>query len=177
MNWNAWAAIGTVAAVFTAIFAPSVQRLLIRRKANALFALAYRGDVLTVLVKLASIRDRFPLHEEQGAAWAAQELLQRDESARMELLAKARSLDVLTKRELDMSKWPAVDLDLAATLARAMESVRHFQTGAEVLAVPEGDRNWELMFGTIDEALREALAMVDRAELSLMKALVAMPKT
>ncbi|WP_452093519.1 hypothetical protein, partial [Bacillus altitudinis] len=68
VNWNAWAAIGTVAAVFTAIFAPSVQRLLIRRKANALFALAYRGDVLTVLVKLASIRGRFPLHEEQGAA-------------------------------------------------------------------------------------------------------------
>jgi len=150
---------------------------MIRRKANALFALAYRGDVLAALVKLASIRDRFPLHEEQGSAWAAQGLLQREESARIEFLARARSLDLLTKRELDMSKWPAVDLELAATLARAMESVRHFQAGAEVLAVPEGDRDWELMFGTIHEALRDALALVDRAELSLMKAFVAMPES
>ncbi|MGE8282845.1 MAG: hypothetical protein ACN6PX_03135 [Stenotrophomonas lactitubi] len=177
VNWNAWAAIGTVAAVFAAIFGPSLQRMLIRRKANALFAFAFRGDVITVLVKLASIRDQFPIEKGHGAAWAAQELLRKDESARTDFMARARSLDVLTKRDLDMSKWPAVDLDLAAKLARAMESVRHFQMGAEVLATPEGDRDWELMFGTIDDALREALAYIDLAERALMEALVAMPKS
>lgn len=176
VNWDAWAAVGTVAAVFAAVLAPSIQRALVRRKANALFALAFRGDIINVRIRLESIRDAYPMRDRDGAAWAVETLLAQNDAHREDFLERAKWLDILTSREVDLTRWPAVDLDLAAKVVLAMEAVRHFQSGAIVLAHPGEDRNWENMLDTIARVLDQALVDVIVADDATVDAMKSLPR-
>lgn len=135
VNWNAWAAVGTVAAVFAAIFAPAIQRLLIRRRANAMFALAYRVDLLTALTLVRSIRNEFPFGMNNAEAWAAEALVMNDETFRARLESQVDGLDSITSRDVDLTKWVGVDIRLAAKVALAIETTRHLQLAVRSLVV------------------------------------------
>ncbi|WP_230112423.1 hypothetical protein [Stenotrophomonas lactitubi] len=169
VNWEAWAAIGTVAAVFAAVFAPVVQRWLVRKNANALFALAYRSDLLSSQIRLENVRNEFPF-DGDDVAWAVEAMLEKEGAARQRLLSLSRGLDLLTKREVDMTKWPAVDLNLAAKVVMAMESARHFQMGAELFAEPPPNRNWVEMTASVAGTLSSALKDVNDATDAVMSA-------
>lgn len=141
VNWDAWAAIGTVAAVFAAIFAPTIQRLLVRKRANAMFALAFRVDLLTALTTVRDIRRRYPFGMKNGEASAAEALALTDVKFREDLNSHVNDLDLLTSRDVDLTKWSGVDVGLAAKVALAIETTRHLQQAfrALVAAADSGD--------------------------------------
>lgn len=141
VNWNAWAAIGTVAAVFTAVFAPTFQRLLIRKRANALFALAYRADLFSALGTVRRMRRKFPFGMNTAEAHAAEGLLHTDEAFRKNLATEAKELESLASREVDLTKWQGVDIGLAAKVALAIETTKHLHTVyvTMVAVVDQGD--------------------------------------
>lgn len=169
INWDAWAAIGTVAAVFAAVFGPMLQQWLVRKNANALFALAYRSDLLSTQIRLENVRDEFPFGM-ADVAWAMEAMLQENGPARMRLISLSKGLDALSTREVDMTKWPAVELNLAAKVAVAVESTRNFQIGAELFAKPPPNRNWVEMTASVAEALDNALRDVNDATDAVMSA-------
>lgn len=171
VNWDAWAAAGTVLAVFVAVFAPSIQRAFVRKKANALFALAFRGDLLNVKIRLTSLRDAYPMEDRDGVAWAVERLLSEEESNRQDFLARAQAMSVLTDREVDLTRWPAVDVGLAAKVALAIESVRHFQVGAAILSSPGEVRDWDSILKTMAEVLDRAIGDVEAADEATVKAM------
>lgn len=176
INWDAWAALGTVLAVFAAVFAPSIQRAFVRKKANAVFALAFRGDLLNVLIRLNSLREAYPMGDRDGAAWAVEQLLSEEASNRDDFLSRAKYMNLLTDREVDLTRWPAVDVGLAAKVALAIESVRHFQVGAAIVGRPADVRDWEWMMKTMAEVLDRAIGDVEAAEKAAVKAMKPLSK-
>jgi len=171
VNWEAWAALGTVLAVFAAVLAPSIQRAFVRKKANAVFALAFRGDLLNVLIRLNSLREAYPMGDRDGAALAVEQLLSEEASNREDFLSRAKYMNLLTDREVDLTRWPAVDVGLAAKVALAIESVRHFQVGAAILGRPGDVQDWESMMKTMAEVVDRAIGDVESAEKATVKAM------
>lgn len=135
VNWDAWAAVGTVAAVFTAVFAPTIQRLLVRKRTNALFALAYRTDLFAALDMVKQLRAKYPFGNGSIEARQAEASLVIDEYFRDELTRHANILNVLTVREVDLTKWQGVDVSLAATVALAIETTKNLHKAYVNLAV------------------------------------------
>lgn len=143
VNWEAWSALGTVAAVFAAVFAPSIQRRLTRRKINALFGMAFQRDIATVKARLMSLSMRFPLDPNRDTAWAVHSAIQLGGKSQPEFLKALDVLQAFAAREVDVSKWGAVDLDLAAKVAALTVSLKAFIHGAEVLATTSPDDGWK----------------------------------
>ncbi|AYO95603.1 hypothetical protein [Xanthomonas axonopodis] len=131
VNWDAWSAIGTVAAVFAAVFAPAIQRRFVRGKANALFAFAYLQDIVEARSCLRSVDVAYPLLADTVAGhWCDANLRLKADARReySELMSKA--LSSLAKREVDLAKWPAVDLEVAAGVVIAIETTKALLTAA-----------------------------------------------
>lgn len=139
VNWDAWGAIGTVAAVFAAVLAPTIQRLFVRKKANAMFALAYRTDLLMTLGNVRDLRRDFPFGQNNNGAWAAEGMLLTDEAFRQELVGRTAVLGLITSREVDLTKWQGVDVALAAKVALAIETTKHLQQA--FIGLAEAGRN------------------------------------
>lgn len=162
VNWDAWAAVGTCAAVVVALCGPAVSRALVRKKADALFAMAYRKDLISALVKLNTIAEEYPFHD-TNVSWAVESMLEQEGKVRKRFLVLSRALSALTSREVDLTKWPAVDLNLAAKVVIAIETTKQFQLGAEHFAHPPADRDWNRMTSTVGRALLDALLDVKAA--------------
>lgn len=170
VNWNAWAAVGTVAAVFTAIFGPALQRRLVRQKANALFGVSYQSDLITASVRLAALSQDFPLNPDTDSAWAVHADITGQGRHRTEFIERCASLDCLGKREMDLTKWPSVDLELAAKIAVAIECVRTFQrVGKAVACAPDGD-GWHAHMTTAHALYQQADVHVTAAGLAASRA-------
>lgn len=165
VNWDAWAAVGTCAAVAVALCGPAISRALVRKKANALFAMAYRKDLISAMVGLNSIADEYPFHD-TNVSWAVESMLEREGKARQQFLVLSRALSDLTSREVDLTKWPVVDLDLAAKVVVAIETTKQFQLGAEHFAHPPADRDWNKMTSSVGRALLNALLDVRDANVA-----------
>lgn len=171
VNWDAWAAVGTVAAVFAAILAPAIQRRFVRVKANALFALAYQTDITKAAVRMDSLRKQFPLSPESDAAWQVHSSICKGAPSQKKYVALIQGLDALTTREVDITKWASVDLDLAASIAVAIESLKHFQFAAMTIAQTPSRDNWKDLMRSVDSAERLAYSRIERAEKAIDAAL------
>ncbi|MEJ6328610.1 hypothetical protein Q2B95_08075 [Stenotrophomonas maltophilia] len=156
VNWDAWSAVGTVAAVFAAVFAPSIQRRLARRKINALFGMAFQRDIATVKARLMSLSTRFPLDPDRDSAWAVHSAIQFGGTSQPEFLKALDVLQAFAAREVDVSKWGAVDLELAAKVAALTVSLKAFVQGAEVLATTNPDDGWKDYMGVLHAAEQRA---------------------
>jgi len=163
VNWDAWAAVGTVAAVFAAVFAPSIQRRLVRRKVNALFAMAYQRDVSAAKARLELLEQAFSLDPNSDSAWAVHSAIQLGGSSQAHFLQMCQRLEHLAKRDVDIAKWGAVDLDLAAHVAAAIESVKGFASGAELLATTRPDDGWKELMEAVYQARNRAAEDLKRA--------------
>lgn len=156
VNWDAWAAVGTVAAVFAAVFAPSIQRRFARRKVNALFGMAYQRDVAAVKARLMLMNMRFPLNPESDTAWAVHSAIQPGGKNQPEFLKALDVLRAFASREVDISKWGSVDLDLAAKVAALIVSLKAFVHGADILATSNPDDAWQHFMEAVYEAQQRA---------------------
>jgi hypothetical protein len=133
VNWDAWAAIGTVAAVFAAIFAPSIQRRIQRKRANAIFAAAYVNDQLSAITRFSSLCAAHPISKKFEGWTAARVKLRDSKEARDDFSKKALAITEAFKSGLDGSKWPAVDQQLVLAVAHCVESVSDLGGAAEAI--------------------------------------------
>jgi len=173
VDWEAWAAIGTVTAVLVALFGPAIQRRFVRKKTNALFALSYRSSVVAALGRLRNLDDRFPLDPAAPAAWQVHSSLTRKGDEQANFLQICERLSDLSGREVDLTKWGAADLDLAAKISVAIESTGHFQLGADTLSLYSEHTEWVLMMTSVHYAHVRAVRDVQAASDAIHKALSA----
>lgn len=126
IDWDAWAAIATALGVLTALGAPVLAKMLTRRRANALFALAYKRPLNTALEHLTQICKTF--HEGYGTqeeAWEAEAVVMTNAEEQSKLAIKSGGIVRLAEIDLDLSRWPeSVSLDLAASVASAINACR-----------------------------------------------------
>jgi hypothetical protein len=173
MDWEAVSAVGTVGAVVVALFGPAIQRRFVRKKTNALFALAYRYSVVGALGRLENLAKKYPLDPQDGRAWSVHDSIVRGGAVQKDFLEICGRLDELSALDVDMTKWVAADLDLAAKISVAIESASHFQHGAETVALFSGTENWVETMNALHLAQLRAIRDVSAASDSIQKALSA----
>lgn len=169
IDWEAWAAIGTVGAVFAALFGPAIQRRVVRKKANALFGIAYQNDLIAAKVRLETLERTYPLDPNADDAWAVHEAATNG-NTRATFLAVCNSLDPICQRDVDLTKWPAMDFELAAAVAVAIQRTREFREGAMLLANQHEHRDWHDFMGVVHKAFQAALEAVQTAASSVKQA-------
>ena len=136
IDWNAWAAIGTVTAVFAAIFAPEIQRRFVRKNANFIFAAAYVSDIGSAVAVLDTLLQEFPVGLGTDESHFAEGTLAASADRRDEFRKNADRMRVLAQREVDPSKWPAVDLELACDVTLAIDLARQIRDHGVAVANP-----------------------------------------
>jgi hypothetical protein len=157
IDWEAWAAVGTVAAVFAAVFAPSIQRNLVRRRANALFMAAYMHDLVDAHACLKKTDEAMPIGKETDLSmWVdANSLIRREH--RVDYADSIKfGLSRLAGRDVDLTKWPAVDMHVATGVVIAIETTKAVL--AAVTALPDIEETklagtFKIIRGGIDAAI------------------------
>lgn len=177
MEWEAVSAVGTVGAVVVALFGPAIQRRFVRKKTNALFALAYRSSIVGARGRLENLGNQFPLDPSEDAAWAVHSMLSQSGATQTNFMEICGRLNELTTRDVDLTKWGSADLDLAAKISVAIESTAHFQLGADTLAQYSDGRDWVMMMATVYAAQQRALRDVTTAADAIHAALSRYPTT
>ncbi|MDG9763971.1 hypothetical protein ACT6SE_07205 [Stenotrophomonas sp. LC732] len=166
VNWDAWASIGTVAGVVTALSVPAVKRFFASRRVSAIFAAAH---VTQLEAAQAAIRNfssaysfaapstgsadkRLVLKSDAGLAKAAEALV--------ENLASVRALEV------DLSKYPDVGTLLAADVSRSLYFVSYISKLAGLLQYDRSsveDEVWIKFCVAMNRNLGDGLAVLDHA--------------
>ena len=176
--WDAWAAIGTVFAVFVAIAGPSIQRrFFLRKKANAVFASAFKSDVVKARIAAERLIVDFPLSVESEQSIANVKNLMNSSEWRSAFEQRTAKLAILGSRDLDGSKWPAVDLDLILAVADGIQGASDVMYVGEVMTTGHTEqRDWSMMLPmfhdqiqTATEHIKFAERCLERASLKLLK--------
>lgn len=157
VNWDAWSAVGTVAAVFAAVLAPAIQRRFARRKSNALFLFSYMGDVVDALACLRKLDSGWPIKKIGGNAEMVAAAMRKKENQESFAEEMKKAAGRLAAREVDHAKWPAVDIELAASMVMAIESVKAVLIAATVIPALDGHK-LDAAFVTIRNGMDAAIA-------------------
>lgn len=120
VNWDAWAAIGTMVGVLTALAAPWIRDFALRRKADAVFALAYKKSMLDGVLAVSKFERRFREDPSEKIDSESGEALRDFKAITDELL-------LVAAQDLDVSRWPAVSQGLAHSVAEALYLLRQFE--------------------------------------------------
>ncbi|MEN5042144.1 hypothetical protein ABE424_18290 [Stenotrophomonas sp. TWI1149] len=123
LDWEATSAVATAAGVIVALAAPAISRYRTRRRANALFALAFYDLIARAKARLEVIEVHYPLGAGTAVSWAAEGLLMTNAVERATFAAMPGALADLARVEIDLSRWPvATDLELAESVALAVHA-------------------------------------------------------
>ncbi|MEA9738644.1 hypothetical protein VDF74_06520 [Xanthomonas campestris pv. raphani] len=163
VNWDAWSAIGTVAAVFAAVLAPAIQRRFVRRKSNALFLFSYMSDVVDALACLRRLDSGWPIKKDVSNAEQVAAAMQIKGNQELFAAEMKKAAGRLAAREVDPAKWPAVDVELAASMVMAIESVKAVLVAATVIPTLDGDK-LDAAFVAIRNGLDAAIANLAEVE-------------
>ncbi|WP_414487155.1 hypothetical protein [Stenotrophomonas maltophilia] len=140
LDWDAASAVATAAGVLAALAAPAVTRIRQRRRANALLALSFSGDIAQAWARAESIARDYPFGLDGPESQAAQERFMDESDYRAQFARSGEPLRVLAQRELDLSKWPqAIDLGVAERVAVAIHAAQRLCVALE--AGSEGSPN------------------------------------
>lgn len=171
VNWEAWAATGTVLAVFVAILAPAIQRrFFLRKKANAVFAVSYWADIVTGRIAIERILTEFPLNENGPVRSDLERKLKANQEDRLSFRTFTEKLAPLCSRELDGSKWPAVDLDIVLAVAEAIHAAGDIVRVGNVMVDGNTEkRDWPTMLTLFRENIDDSLHAIRAAEKHLIK--------
>lgn len=170
--WDAWAAVGTVLAVFTAIFGPAIQRrFILRKKANAVFAAAYRNDTLRAKIFLDGLIKTYPIAAQTDEAALVEAKLKESPEEREDFEEYAAKMSCLADREVDGSKWPAADLDLILAVAHAVQSAKEVvRLGKHLNSSSAENRDWATMNPLFRSTMVDSKEDIDFADTLLAKA-------
>ncbi|WP_294995458.1 hypothetical protein [uncultured Stenotrophomonas sp.] len=161
--WDAWAAVGTVSAVFAAIFAPAIQRRMQRKRLNALFAASYINNAVSIGVYFSNLRKEFPLDEisveAADAAWKLANL----EAARSRFQYLSQKLEGDHACGFDASKWPGVDLDLLLGMAHMLEAVSDVLHCGRTLGTMENE-DWKDAEDSVKNLLKNCRGWIENGQ-------------
>ncbi|MGW8276038.1 hypothetical protein [Xanthomonas axonopodis] len=156
VNWDAWAAMGTMAGVLAALFAPFVRDYFLRKKASRLFAITYDQVLSAIELQIEEICAH-PSYAGQNSvitdAW-----VRVDDDAQKELRNRAVRLQLATEIDVDVTKWPGLDMHLALEVVYAITDARR---SAVVLVgmldqefVTQKDLRFSVAFAELESALK-----------------------
>ncbi|SNT81621.1 hypothetical protein [Stenotrophomonas sp. CC120222-04] len=170
VNWDAWAAVGTCAAVLVALFAPAIQRLVVRRRVNAMFAIGMKADLFSAMNHLEELNKRFRFGSHSDEDWSEHRSVIQGGARADELQAFVQALAPLAEREIDLTKWSVVDLRLASKVSLAIASLKDFRSTAMWAASIVEDDDWERTSKLLQRALLRASIDVVEANLAAASA-------
>lgn len=156
VNWDAWAAVGTCAAVLVALFAPAIQRLAVRRRVNAMFAIGMKADLFSAMNHLEELNNRFRFGSDSDEDWDEHRSVVKGGARADELQAFVQALAPLSEQEIDLTKWSVVDLRLASKVALAIASLKDFRSIAVWAGSIVEDDDWERTSKLLQRALLRA---------------------
>ncbi|AZM72875.1 hypothetical protein C9397_14425 [Xanthomonas vasicola pv. vasculorum] len=163
VNWDAWAAIATAVGVCTALAAPWLRDMAFRRKANAIFSLAYIHELKRVAAVLHNFETAFPYGSGSVFQREAEMSFGFDLTSRADFQALTEQLAMTTGYDVDLSKWPSVSITLAYKVASALHAVVRFEHGAQIGNTIKSDGNWSDFWGLYYWALKEAQRELNEA--------------
>ncbi|KAA9003513.1 hypothetical protein FJU31_04205 [Stenotrophomonas cyclobalanopsidis] len=166
INWDAWASIGTVAGVVTALSVPAVKRFFASRRVSAIFAAAHVTQLETAQAAIKNFKSVYSFAAPSGEAIDKRLALKNDAGlveaaeALIENLAPVRALEV------DLSKYPDVGTLLAADVSRSLYFVSYISKLAGLLQFDRSrveDEVWIKFCVAFDRNLSNGLAVLDHA--------------
>lgn len=152
--WDAWAAIGTVSAVFVAILLPEIQRRLVRDKANALFALAHVESVISANMRVQRLQDFLAMVD--NSTDVPLPSLQASDAVREAFEKVAKAARGAFSGDVDVSRWPSVDIDVVFDVVNVISKLHVVVEGAKVLRNDPVDRDWPRMLASIEKVVTDA---------------------
>lgn len=170
VNWDAWSAVGTCGAVVAALFGPTIHRYFTRARANALFALAYRTSLMSAMDQVKAVRKEFNLDPVADESWAVHSQITKHGMRNQELRVLVAGFAVLSERDTDLTKWVAVDLDLVAKVAVAIESLRDAERATARVVMLAEDEDWQRTMKRFNDVMRRAAEDVISANVAAARA-------
>lgn len=165
VNWNAWAALGTVAAVFSAVFAPSIQRRFVRKRANALFFFAHLGPVVETMTFLQDLNGVHPAGSDSAFEPAFLDALRASKEEREQYRDRvAFGVAPLAECTVDAARWPGIDMKNAALLAVAIDACRAVRAGTKKLVDYSDDNDFEMRVSGVRAGLTVALRALAKVD-------------
>ena len=161
---------GTCAAVFVALFGPVIQRLVVRKRVNALFAVGLKADLMKAMRYLEEIRRRFDFKVAPKADWYQHQAVINGGERAAELQALTDALEPLSGREVDLTKWSLIDLSLASKVALAIDSVKDFRVLVAWCGSIVDDDDWQRTMTLLSNGLRRASIDVVEANVAAARA-------
>lgn len=170
VNWDAWAAVGTCAAVLVALFGPAIQRLAVRRRVNAMFAIGIKADLLSAMNHLEEMRRRFSFGTDSDESWYEHRSIIKGGVRADELQSFVQALAPLAEQDIDLTRWSVVDLRLASKVALAIASLKEFRRIAVWVGSIVEDDDWERTSNSLRRALLRASFDVVEANVAAARA-------
>ncbi|MET3149102.1 UNVERIFIED_ORG: hypothetical protein ABIC77_000296 [Stenotrophomonas geniculata] len=134
--WDAWAAIGTSAAVAVALLTPLVRQRLNSRRLNAIIALQFGDEIAMASATLKILADHYPVGKEDYRRTG--ERLSLDAEYRNAMAGGVRWLKRLGDASLDFGQLPeGAELKAVVIFATAIHCCKALGTTVEELASSE----------------------------------------
>lgn len=156
IDWDAWASIGTMAGVLTALFGPAIRRRFVRRRVTAIFAAGYYQQVRIAKNAVADFVAEFPVGDQSEGIFKARMLLENSPAMRTAAQKYLERLNVLAAESVDLSKFPEVDTVLAADVSRSIFFVQDLARLIQALGGPHQQAetpDWKKYFDNLQTAL------------------------
>lgn len=164
VNWDAWAAMGTMAGVLTALATPWIRDWVLQEKVDGIFALAFQAMLSHSATRLWTMREQFPLGYEDASSGEMEAHVMANVAERVRIGELAYELTIAGKREVDLTRWPSVSPGLAHSVAAAIYAIENFGRCAQAGASWNDDPSkWPDYFLSYRESLTAAQRAVDDA--------------
>ena len=165
VNWEAWAAVWTALGVLTALFAPVARRLAVRRRADAMFALAYVHHLQSASVAADRLAREYPLGSDTGLGKQLKATFPPDAETKQLLASCGQDIEALAKQVVNLAQWPPeVSIKLAHRIATSIVAAKRLVQGLEAIADthrPLGPNAMEMFAGAFWEDLQNAVRELD----------------
>lgn len=139
VNWDAWASVGTVAGVITALSVPAIKRFFASRRVSAIFAAAHITELEAAETAVRDFRATYSFAPPPAGTSDSRLALKTDVELTKAANALVAALSPTCSVEVDLSKFPDVGTLLAADVSRSVYFVKYISTLAGMLNFDRGD--------------------------------------
>ncbi|WP_423159362.1 hypothetical protein [Stenotrophomonas geniculata] len=139
VNWDAWASIGTVAGVITALSVPAIKRFFASRRVSAIFAAAHVTELEAAETAVRDFRVAYSFAPPPAGTADSRIALKNDLEFTKAADALVGALASTCAIEVDLSKFPDVGTVLAADVSRSVYFAKYISTLARMLNFDRSD--------------------------------------
>lgn len=166
VNWDAWASIGTVAGVVTALSVPAIKRFFASRRVSAIFAAAHITQLEAAQTAIKNFHSAYSFAAPSGELIDKRLALKNDAGLDKAAETLVEKLAPVLALEVDLSKYPDVGTLLAADVSRSLYFVGYISKLAGLLRLDRSsveDEAWIKFCVAFGRNLDDGLAVLDHA--------------